>query len=185
MIKLLCDDLFRIEGRISTRLFLKRVIFDPRFRFIFWFRVASQCPRFSLRGFLPYLAYRRHSRKNGFEIPVSVKIGGGLYFPHAGGIVINSRATIGRNCNILHGVTIGNNLSGGSRGVPTIGDNVYIGPGAVIVGGITIGSHSVIAGNAFVNRSVPSHSVVFGNPAKLIQRQDASLNFIKNAVKLF
>jgi serine O-acetyltransferase len=104
------------------------------------------------------------------EIPASVEIGPGLSIPHTGYIIIHSRAKLGANCTLTTGVVIGH--GGGSKsgtlGCPTIGDRVYLGPGATLIGPITIGDDALIAPGAIVTRSVPPRGVVGGNPAKLI-----------------
>lgn len=88
------------------------------------------------------------------------------------------KVKIGSNCNILTGVTIGTTTRGAKAGIPTIGNNVWIGPNAVIVGKITIGDDVLIAGNAFVNFDVPSHSIVVGNPGKIIPCDYATKDYI-------
>lgn len=70
------------------------------------------------------------------------------------------------------------------QGVPTIADNVWIGTNAVIVGGINVGTDVLIAPNAFVNFDVPPHSVVVGNPAKIISRENATDGYIERPVEL-
>lgn len=104
----------------------------------------------------------------GISIPVESKIGGGLYIGHWGGIFIHPNAVIGQNCNISQGVTIGEGGREGNRGVPVIGAQVYIGPGAKLFGRITIGNNVAIGANAVVNRSVPDDAVVGGIPATVL-----------------
>lgn len=77
--------------------------------------------------------------------------------------MIHPRAKIGRGVMIHHGVTIGGK-SLRSGGVPVVGDNVYIGAGAKILGNITIGDDSLIGANAVVVKSVPAGSLVVGVP---------------------
>lgn len=100
----------------------------------------------------------------GIEIPRAATIGPGLYIGHFGGIIVSSAAVIGENCNISHGITIG---AAGSRqhgGVPRIGNNVYIGPGAKVFGRITIGNNVKIGANCVVHKDVPENAVVALNP---------------------
>src|SRR5690606_24072101 len=110
------------------------------------------------------------------------QIGGGLYLGHWGAIVINPKAKIGKNCNLAQGVTIGQTNRGESAGVPVIGDNVWIGANAVIVGGITIGNNVMIAPNSYVNRSVASNSIVVGNPMSTKESENAVEGYINNSV---
>jgi len=76
----------------------------------------------------------------GIEIPRQTRIGPGLYIGHFGGIVVNPSAVLGRNCTLSQGVTIGVSGSGDRMGVPVIGDDVYIAPGARVFGPIRIGN---------------------------------------------
>ncbi len=83
---------------------------------------------------------------------------------------MNEQSVIGKNCNISHGVTIGQTNRGTKKGTPVIGDNVYIGPGALIIGGISIGNNVCIGGNAVVTKDIPDNSVVVGNPGRIISQ---------------
>jgi serine O-acetyltransferase len=100
------------------------------------------------------------------ELPNRAEIGGGVFIPHANGIVIHIDAKIGRNCNISQQVTIG---VGGTdpSGTPTIGDRVFLGPGAKIFGPITVGDDVAIGANAVVMKDLPNHVVAVGIPAKV------------------
>jgi serine O-acetyltransferase len=106
-------------------------------------------------------------------LPVSVEIGPGLYIAHTGYIVVGSKARIGSHCTLTQGVTIGH-AGGGEQdrsGCPTIGDRVYIGPGAILIGPITVGDDALIGAGAVVTRSVPPRGVMAGNPARLLSRR--------------
>lgn len=104
----------------------------------------------------------------GISIPYSATIGSGFYIGHFGNIIINPLAIIGDNCNVSQGVTIGVSGVSENRGVPIIGDNVYIGANAVIAGKLKVGDNVVIGANTFVNRDVASNCTVLGVPAKKI-----------------
>ena len=106
--------------------------------------------------------------KLGFDIPPNV-FGPGLRINHFGNIVVNGSAKVGMWCDIHQGVNIGsNNSAEGSILVPTIGSNVWIGPGAKIFGEIEIGNEVQIAANAVVNKNVADNKTVAGIPAKVI-----------------
>ena len=98
-------------------------------------------------------------------LPYSASIGTHFYIGHFGGIIINSKAVIGDNCNISQGVTIGVSGRGERRGVPVIGNNVYIGASATVAGDIKIGNDVVIAANSLVIADVPSGTTVMGVPS--------------------
>lgn len=114
------------------------------------------------------------------EISPIMSIGGGIYWGHLCCITINSNAVIGQNCNIHKGVTIGQESRGKRKGTPIIGNKVWIGVGAVVVGKITIGDDVMIAPNSFVNTDIPPHSVVYGNPCIIKHKENATEGYILN-----
>ena len=95
------------------------------------------------------------------------KIGAGLCLIHPNNIVIASGIEIGSDCLIFHEVTLG---TGPAPGLPKIGNNVDIYVGARILGGVTVGDHSMIGANCVVTRNVPSGSVVLAAPSQVIPR---------------
>ena len=96
-------------------------------------------------------------------------IGGGLYIGHIGGVHINPGAVLGRNCDLAHRITIGASAMGRS-GIPVLGDEVYIGTGAALVGRIRIGNGAKIAANSLVITNVPAGATVMGVPARIIMQ---------------
>jgi serine O-acetyltransferase len=116
--------------------------------------------------------------KYGFQI--GGKIGKGFYIGHFGTIVTNTEVVIGNNCNIAHNVTIGVTRRGSKVGVPKIGNEVWIGTGAIIVGNIKIGSNVLIAPGAYVNFDVPDNSIIIGNPGSIKPSVDATIGYINN-----
>jgi serine O-acetyltransferase len=113
----------------------------------------------------------------GISISYACQIGSGFYIGHFGGIIINASAIIGSNCNISQGVTIGVSGRGKNRGVPVIGNNVYIGANATVVGNIKIGDNCIIAANSLVTSSVEANTTVMGVPA-IIVSNNTSLDYI-------
>ena len=140
----------------------------------------SQTTRGTLLGFLINLIYYVLKKRNHIEISSYTKIGYGLFLQHAYCITINCKAVIGDNCNIHKGVTIGEIPVGKRKGVPRIGDRVWIGINSSIVGGITIGNDVLIAPNTFINVDIPSDSVVFGNPCIIKHKDKASFDYIQS-----
>lgn len=125
---------------------------------------------------------RHYKYKYGIEIPYKTSIGKGLYIGHFGGIVVNAQAKLGMNVNLSHGVTIGSNNRGKHQGTPTIGNNVFIAPGAKIIGNIIIGNNAAIGANAVVLEDVPDNVSVAGVPAKIISHKGAGDEYIQNPV---
>ncbi len=111
---------------------------------------------------------------NGYiYIEEEARIGPGFTIVHPLAVTIGS-CEIGSNCTVYQGVSIGANYrSQCGKAYPTIGDNVRISPGAVILGPINIGSNVVVAANAVVINDVPDNSVVGGVPARVIGQYDA------------
>ena len=149
---------------------------EPGLRFSFWMRFCSV-----LRGkkvWIPLYTialnrYNHYKFKFGIAIPFNTKIGKGFYIGHFGCIVVNPRTVIGKNVNISQGVTIGTSNRGDKAGVATIGDGVYIGPGAKIIGAIKVGNNVAIGANAVVTHDVPNNAVVVGVPARVISMKGA------------
>lgn len=110
----------------------------------------------------------------GISIPASAQIGHSFYIGHFGGIILNAQTVIGNNCNISQGVTIGISGLEEHRGVPVIGDDVYIGANAVIAGKISVGNHVLVGACSLVNTTVPDFSVVLGVPAIIISQKGSN-----------
>lgn len=109
--------------------------------------------------------------KSQISIPVQTSVGPGFFIGHLGRVIINGNSVIGCNVNVSTGVTIGQINSGPKKGCPTIGNNVWIGSNAVIVGKVYIGDDVLIAPNSFVNFNVPPHSIVIGSPGVIHKKE--------------
>ncbi len=172
-------DFFRYNGAKAKCFFLK-ALFPPMpgFRYTYILRHAAIYPKHSVRGFFYRALLLHYTNKYGFQIPANTTIGKGLYIGHRGPVVINGKAEIGDNCTLGHVVTIGQMNRGKKTGCPKIGNRVFIGVGAVVVGRIVIGDNVLIAPNAYVNFDVPSNSVVIGNPAVIKQNANATEKYV-------
>lgn len=107
------------------------------------------------------------------SVPLSVKMGKVMFGYGGIGVVIHAECKIGDFVNIGANVTLGGGRSridenGMQRQIPYVGSRVYIATGAKLLGGITVGDHSIIGANAVVTNDVPPFSVVAGNPARVI-----------------
>ena len=107
----------------------------------------------------------------GISIPASAQIGHSFYIGHFGGIILNAKTIIGNNCNLAQGVTIGVSGLNENRGVPIIGNNVYVGVNSVIAGKITIGNNVLIGSSSLVTSNVEDNAVMLGVPATKISNQ--------------
>ncbi len=104
----------------------------------------------------------------GAVIKPEADIGPGLYVGHAGCIIVHQEVKAGKNLNIGPGVIIGQKGLG-AEGVPQLGDNVYVGTGAKLLGNIHIGNDVRIGANAVVLKDIPDGATVVGVPAQIIK----------------
>lgn len=158
---ILKKDLYRYDGETN---FFKGYLIQKGFRYTFYLRIATITKGISY--YFSKFILRQLVVKYGYEISEKTEIGEGLAILHLGGIAINKNAILGKNITIFQGVTIGGDV-GKRKGAPKIGNKVWIGANAVVVGNITIGDNVLIAANSLVNFNVPDNSLVIGNPAMI------------------
>ncbi|MDG2122099.1 MAG: serine acetyltransferase, partial [Verrucomicrobiales bacterium] len=146
---LVFSDLYRIDAKTGWWSVLRELCFgEEGFCYCFWMRTCA----FSGVGFLKRytlhvlarLALRHFRYRYGIWIPYEVEAGPGLYLGHFGGVIVSPRAKIGRDVNLSHGVTLGKANRGKHQGYPTVGDGVFVGPGAVLVGGVKVGDGAAV-----------------------------------------
>ena len=159
---LIKSDMYRITGKILSSLSIFLYILKPyKSSVLFWLRLSQH------KGLIyPFtrIMYKRASRKAQIDIPISTRIGYGLYIGHATCMVINKNTIIGNNVNLTQFLNIGSN-----QGTPAIiGNNVYIGPQVCLVENVKIGNNSSIGAGAVVTKNVPDNATVVGVPAKVI-----------------
>lgn len=180
MNKMFSRDLYRYYGAKGESL-AQRLLRPVELRYIALFRKANTC-RFSLLKLFYTVKLKRMSFKTHIQIPARTAIGEGFYIGHSGRVIIHPDARLGKNINVGTGVTIGYENRGQRMGAPTLEGNCWIGTNAVVVGNITIGEDVLIAPLTFVNFDVPAHSIVIGNPAKIIHKENATEGYINNKV---
>ncbi len=177
------SDLYRYTKQRKILIGIKTFLINPRFKYTVYMRISSKIYKTKILKFIlmPILKInlRRIGYKCGLQIPYKTNIDEGLYIVHWGDIVINPNCKIGKNLTISQGVTIGQVNRGKSKGTPIIGNNVYIGPGAKIIGSINIGNNVAIGANAVVTKDIPDNAVVVGIPAKVIS-YEGSKGYIHN-----
>jgi serine O-acetyltransferase len=110
----------------------------------------------------------------GIEIHPGAKIGNGVFFDHAMGVVVGETAEIGDGCTIYQGVTLGGtSLYKGAKRHPTLGKNVVVSAGAKVLGGFTVGDNAKVGSNAVVIKPVPAGATAVGIPARIILPDDS------------
>jgi serine O-acetyltransferase len=165
---LVMSDLWRRTGKPHG--FWKHFLITPGFRysvllrFYAYARTAAWCQP-GLRQ-LTVLMLRHYSIRYGIDISRDARIGSGFYIGHFGGIFVPGGAVIGNNCNLSHDVTFAEVNLGERAGCPVIGNNVYIAPGAKIIGNVEIGDGAAVGANAVVVYDVAPHTTVGGIPAR-------------------
>ena len=120
------------------------------------------------------LRHQRYLEKFGGSIGLETQFAGVPVFPHGfQGVFISEGATIGKNCVIFHQVTIGSNTLQDSdkAGSPTIGDNVYIGCGAKIIGNVRVGNNVRIGANCVISKDVPDNATVVAAAPRVITHE--------------
>lgn len=177
-------DQHRYATGAGWRDFTRQWLKESGFRFTVLMRLCAffrsqPLTRYGVYHFFLWL-HRRMQVRYGTYIEFSTQVGPGLYVGHANSIVINTRSVIGANCTLSHGVTLGQTHERSKHpGVPVIGDRVYLGCGAKILGGIRIGNDVVVAPNAVVTRDVPDKAVVGGIPARVLS-EEGSHGYVSN-----
>jgi serine O-acetyltransferase len=151
------------DAHVSIVLILKLLFRHMPLRAMAWFRFGCWCKQNRI-PFLPGFTQRLIYRRYGLEILVGSDIGGGLYIAHPIGTVISPKR-MGRNCSIIAAVTIGMR---NTWDFPDIGNEVFIGAGARVLGEIKIGDGAVIGANAVVINNVPAGATAVGIPARVI-----------------
>lgn len=165
-------DLFRYCGKTDKKSLRKFKKKSAGFRFTYYMRM---CNYYRNRRILKYIIFpfykikkNRAGIKFGYDIYELTDIGKGFHIAHMSGIVIHKDAVLGENVSISHCVTIGQTIKKGEIHIPVIGNNVYIAPGAKVIGDIRVGNFVAIGANAVVTKDVPDNAVVAGVPAKVL-----------------
>lgn len=173
IIKYIRSDYYRYVGKNDP--LWKMILFSLRshcFRFCLWYRLASQQ---NILQPAARVVRAMIASRYGILISRKTKIGYGLYIGHGYGIIVNSSAIIGNNCNISQFTTIGANDGAAAE----IGDNVYIGPNVCLVENVHIGNNVSIGAGAVVTKDIPDNATAVGVPAKVIN-YDKPARYINN-----
>jgi serine O-acetyltransferase len=176
-IQALKADTHRVAGNFSWAALARQALICRNFRLVVTMRLCQAVyANTTLRPFLPLfiVLHKLTSSIAAVDFPWKTHVGAGFALTHGWGAVVSHGARIGSNVTMFHGATLGRRDRIGpdgtrSIGFPTVEDEVWIGPHAVIVGGVTIGRGSRIAANAFVTEDVPPYSVVSNGAAAVVR----------------
>lgn len=181
------SDFYRYSGNNDKKLLENELFLNPGLKFSFFLRLCSASPKSFIGKRVHAFSYNMHKRyfyKYGYEIPIATKIDKGFQILHFGHLMISPNAVIGENCTIFPGVTLGQDTK---QQAPCLGNNVWVGTNAILIGGIKIGNNVLIAPGSYVNFNIPDNSMVLGNPAKFIIKDDDRFNhlegYIVNTIK--
>lgn len=145
------------------------ILMYPSFKAVLMYRLSH---KLYLKGY--YIIARwlceKAKRKTGIEIHPGAEIGSGLFIDHGSGVVIGETAVVGDNCTMFHGATLGGTGKEKGKRHPTVGDNVFIGSGAKVLGNIVIGDNVKIGANAVVLKNVEKGATVVGIPAMVVKK---------------
>jgi serine O-acetyltransferase len=165
-----------LAGRHSLLRRLKLWALYTNFRCVACYRFSQRAGRLYARNKLLGLVPRiisgvwrqRLLTKHHVMLDPAAQIGPGLYVMHEFGLIVGP-VTIGANCVLHQNVTIGQRVGRGDQTVPSLGNNVWIGPGATLTGAITVGDNVTISAGTVLSKSVPDGCLVAGNPGRVIQ----------------
>jgi serine O-acetyltransferase len=105
----------------------------------------------------------------GADLAYQAEIGPGLVLYHPTGVVIGPGCRVGARATIMQSVTLGSDaVTGGDGASPVIGDDVFIGPGAAVFGGLELGDRVRVGANSVVTESFPAGAVIAGAPARVV-----------------
>jgi serine O-acetyltransferase len=183
--RLLREDLTRYTDRPSIMQGIKHFIITPGYKFTVWLRM-TRCFKYNAvaKVFL-YPAFKylllRCQYKFGITISEDSDIGGGLFINRFGGIYFHRDVKLGRNVNVTHGVVLGQVNGGSKKGTPTIGDRVFLGSGAKIMGRVHVGDDAAIGANALVASDVPPMAVMAAPQATTISQRGSGMYINRQA----
>lgn len=149
----------------ACRNLMEVILLYPGFHILFFYRISNFLYRHN-RFFLARLISQLARHITGIEIHPGAKIGKRLFIDHGMGIVIGETTTIGNDCTIYHGVTLGGTGKDKNKRHPDLGNNVIIGCGAKVLGPIQIGNNVKIGANSVVLHDIPDNSTAVGIPRK-------------------
>lgn len=174
VIQALRADYQRYSNRPPTLLrMMSKALMNAGFRAVMFYRLghACRCRKFRLGA---AICERLMHHLSHCWISTAAEIGPGFFVAHVCGIVIGAGSRIGQQCDIRQNTTLGGNFNktdDEGRSQPTLGDEVSLGVGVVILGPVKVGDRSIVGANAVVTRDIPANTIAGGIPAKVIKER--------------
>ncbi len=163
-----------LKKDVAAKSYLEVLLLYPTIHALFAYRISHFLFKKKL-FFLARLISQLSRWTTGIEIHPGAKIGRRLLVDHGMGVVIGETATIGDDCTIYHGVTLGATECNDPKRHPDLGNRVMVGAGAKILGPIRIGDDAKIGANSVVLKNVPNGATAVGLPARiLVQKNESS-----------
>ena len=171
-------DVIRCQGKYGFWALCRLILFDRSFRPLYTLRLCQAARKLPAivrpLGLWPSrILHYITQQLAAVDLPWRTRIGPGFRITHGWGLVISLGAIIGKNVTVFHGVTIGQkdqiSRDGRKTTYPVIEDEVWIGPHAVIIGGVTVGRGCRIAPGTIVTKDVAPYTIFAGNPGQAIQ----------------
>jgi serine O-acetyltransferase len=161
-----------LENDAAANGYLETILFHQPLHAIWLHRIAHWLSEEVRLPLLPRFLSAVAHFMTGVEIHPAARIGRRFFIDHGSGVVIGETAEIGDRCVMFHNVTLGGTGKHRGKRHPTLGDGVFIGTGATLLGPIRVGSNVKIGAGAFIHmRDVPADTTVVGVPARIVKRE--------------
>jgi serine O-acetyltransferase len=172
--KYVAADIYRIAAKTSFGVVISTAASTRTFRPVLTLRLCQWARNrpWPLQ-MMARLLHRFSQAMAGVDLPTTIDAAPGLLVVHGWGLVVNWKARIGSNVTLFNGVVIGQKdtvtETGRRTRYPVIGNDVWIGPHAIVIG-VSVGDGAIIGPGSVVTKDVPAGCVVAGNPASILRR---------------
>lgn len=167
---IMSDFIVNMNGKSDLSSKLSCIFFNRGFHLLLLHRMQVSLRRLPYVGkFLSKILWYIASCLYACEISDIAKLAGGIFIPHPSGIVIGDGVVIEKNVCILQHVTVGTRRHN-DKNYPFIRESAYLGAGAKILGGVTVGEGAIVGANSVVLKDVGSGTIVAGIPAQRIKK---------------
>ena len=176
MFRSLKSDFEIIKGRDPAARGMWEIIFCyPGFHALVMHRISHKLWSYKL-PLIPRLISHITRFLTGVEIHPGAKIGRGVFIDHGMGVVIGETSKIGDGCLLYQGVTLGGTGKESGKRHPTLENNVVVGAGAKVLGGICVGTNTRIGAGSVVVKDVEADSTVVGIPGRVVHQSGVKIN---------